>query len=107
MPTDDKWTFSSSGRHMFIHFDVGVYSPQPGFSAKIHYGIEIKNYHYYLVLYFQFSIVIVLQSIVQRWKMEKLDIVHANHVLNMKEIVGFITNVKKVIDVDLIIAHLH
>ena len=41
MPYDDKWVISSSGHHMFIRFDIGVYTPSPGFSAKIHYGIEL------------------------------------------------------------------
>ena len=38
MDTEDKWVFSSSGRHMFISFDIGMYTPSKGFSAKVHYG---------------------------------------------------------------------
>ena len=43
MPNDDKWVFSSSGRHMFIRFSVGHMLPHPGFLAKIHYGNEIND----------------------------------------------------------------
>ena len=52
------WTFSSSGRYMFLRFAVGTISSSRGFLAKIHYGNEIlvvvqrgnKNYSLYLFL---------------------------------------------------------
>ena len=40
MPHDDKWVISSSGRHMFVDFDI-IHS-YPGFSANIHFGNEIR-----------------------------------------------------------------
>ena len=42
MPNDDKWIISSSGRHMFVSFNV-VDEDKPGFLAKIHYGNEIND----------------------------------------------------------------
>ena len=41
MLNDDRWVFSSSGRHMFITFIVDDLNAFPGFIARIHYG---KNY---------------------------------------------------------------
>ena len=43
MNIEDKWVLSSSGRHMFIRFDIGLNHPRRGFSANIHYGIEFKK----------------------------------------------------------------
>ena len=43
MPNDDKWVISSSGRHMFVSFNVGIIVSRPGFIAKIHYGNEIND----------------------------------------------------------------
>ena len=52
----DKWVISSSGHHMFISFNVHHVS-NPGFTAKMHYGNEIKNIRNYLhqkiKIYFQ------------------------------------------------------
>ena len=39
---EDKWVYSSSGRNMFISFDIGRYGPNEGFEANIHKGIESK-----------------------------------------------------------------
>ena len=47
----DKLIKSSTGRNMFASFDIGIYGPAPGFTAKIHYGIEFKIFptnHTYL-----------------------------------------------------------
>ena len=47
MPNDDKWVIASSGRHMFVSFNVGTQDGNaynsPGFLAKIHYGNEIND----------------------------------------------------------------
>ena len=43
MSNDDKWIISSSGRHMFVRFNVETGDSSTGFFAKIHYGKEIKN----------------------------------------------------------------
>ena len=43
MPNDDKWVISSSGRNFFVSFQVDIDNSRPGFTAKIHYGNEIKN----------------------------------------------------------------
>ena len=43
MPHDDKWLFSSSGSHMFIHYVVQTEVSRPGFLAQIHYGNDINN----------------------------------------------------------------
>ena len=43
MLNDDRWVFSSSGRHMFITFIVDDQNSFPGFIAKIHYGNNIFN----------------------------------------------------------------
>ena len=43
MLNDDKWVFSSSGRHMFITFIVDDLNAFPGFIAKIHYGNNYFN----------------------------------------------------------------
>ena len=40
MEEDNKWVLSSSGRHMFISFGPD-FNSHPGFSAKIHHGIEL------------------------------------------------------------------
>ena len=42
MPQDDKWGFSSSGRHMFVIFST-VWQSVPGFIATIDYGNDINN----------------------------------------------------------------
>ena len=43
MPMNDKWVLSSSGRNMFIRFEIGRFETYtPGFYTKIHYGIELK-----------------------------------------------------------------
>ncbi len=39
MTDDNKWIISSSGRHMFVSFAVGMFFSRPGFLAKIHHGI--------------------------------------------------------------------
>ena len=44
MPYDDRWEISSSGHHIYINFVVDFVNTQPGFSAKIHYGNEIKGF---------------------------------------------------------------
>ena len=51
MFNDIKWILSSSGRYMFVRFEVNtLLSTAEGFLAKIHYGNEIlvqrgnKNY---------------------------------------------------------------
>ena len=41
---EDKWVYSSSGRNMFVSFNIRYEQPDPGFSAKIHYGIESKTF---------------------------------------------------------------
>ena len=43
MPHDDKWVFSSSRSHMFIHYVVQTEVSRPGFLAQIHYGNDINN----------------------------------------------------------------
>ena len=43
MPNDDKWVISSSGRHIFVSFNVDIIYSAPGFTTKIHYGNEINN----------------------------------------------------------------
>ena len=43
MLNDDRWVFSSSGRHMFITFIVDDLNAFPGFIAKIHYGNNYFN----------------------------------------------------------------
>ena len=43
MPNDEKWVVSSSGRHMFVSFNVGNLESRPGFFAKVHYGNEIND----------------------------------------------------------------
>ena len=44
MPTNDKWVYSSSGRHMFVSFFVNFLNSGPGFISKINYGnIKINN----------------------------------------------------------------
>ena len=47
MPKDDKWVFSSSGRHMFVSFRTAMVTFSvgsiPGFIAKIHYGNYIND----------------------------------------------------------------
>ena len=43
MSNDDKWIISSSGRHMFVRYNVETGDSSTGFFAKIHYGKEIKN----------------------------------------------------------------
>ena len=62
---EDKWVFSSLGRHMFVLFDIGIYSPRDGFSAKIHYGIEFKKFCNYIYLFIGMFL-LSFQSIVQR-----------------------------------------
>ena len=42
MPNDKIWVISSSGRHMFVDFVIGIVTSGPGFSANIHFGNEIK-----------------------------------------------------------------
>ena len=41
MSNDVKWVIISSGRYMFVRFDVNTGSSSKGFLAKIHYGKEI------------------------------------------------------------------
>ena len=42
MSNDVKWIISSSGRYMFVRFEVNtLLSTSKGFLAKIHYGNEI------------------------------------------------------------------
>ena len=58
MPNDDKWVFSSSGRHMFVSFLVDNLNSWPGFIAKIHYGNEFNKQHKNLhqnINFFSFS----------------------------------------------------
>ena len=43
MPNDDKWVISSSGRHMFVSFNVDILESTSGFNATIHYGNEIND----------------------------------------------------------------
>ena len=43
MANDETWVISSSGRHMFVSFVIGIEISNLGFSANIHYGIEFKN----------------------------------------------------------------
>ena len=43
MPNDDKWSFSSSGHHMYITFRNIYLLSAPGFIAKIHYGKELND----------------------------------------------------------------
>ena len=38
MPYDDNRVISSSGHHMFVSFNAGFLTSDPGFHAKIHYG---------------------------------------------------------------------
>ena len=42
MPKNDPWVISSSGRHMFVDFVVDILNSEPGFSANIHFGNEIR-----------------------------------------------------------------
>ena len=42
--TGDRWVYSSSGRNMFVSFDIGRYGPNTGFEANIHKGNEFKIY---------------------------------------------------------------
>ena len=42
MSPDEKWVISSSGRHMFVDFVVDFFTSNPGFSANIHFGNEIR-----------------------------------------------------------------
>ena len=42
--TGDRWVYSSSGRNMFVSFDIGRYGPNTGFDANIHKGNEFKIY---------------------------------------------------------------
>ena len=42
MSNDFKWIISSSGRYMFVRFNINLYSASK-FLAKIHYGKEILN----------------------------------------------------------------
>ena len=44
MPNEDNWVISSSGRHMFVRFSVGIHYSKPGFTANIHFGIMINNF---------------------------------------------------------------
>ena len=59
MPNDEIWVISSSGRHMFVDFVIGIYNSYPGFSATIHFGNEINNFTilniYLLIIKFIFS----------------------------------------------------
>ena len=43
MPDDEKRVISSSGRHIFVSFIIGIYNSRPGFISKIHHGKEINN----------------------------------------------------------------
>ena len=43
MANNETWVISSSGRHMFVSFVIGIDFSSLGFSANIHYGIEFKN----------------------------------------------------------------
>ena len=42
MPNDETWVISSTGRHMFVTFVIDNLNYNPGFSANIHFGNEIK-----------------------------------------------------------------
>ena len=42
MANNETWVISSSGRHMFVDFVVDILNSEPGFSADIHFGNEIK-----------------------------------------------------------------
>ena len=42
MANDETWVISSSGRHMFVSFVIGIDFSNLGFSANIHYGNEIR-----------------------------------------------------------------
>ena len=42
MDNDETWVISTSGRHMFVDFVVDILNSKPGFSANIHFGIEIR-----------------------------------------------------------------
>ena len=59
MSSHDTWLISSSGRHMFVDFVIGIYNSYPGFSATIHFGNEINNFTilniYLLITKFIFS----------------------------------------------------
>ena len=46
----DKLVKSSTGRNMFVSFDIGIYGPDEGFTAKIHYGIEFKIFFNYVFI---------------------------------------------------------
>ena len=40
MPHNETWVISSSGRHMFVDFVIGIEISNLGFSANIHFGIR-------------------------------------------------------------------
>ena len=67
MPMEDKWIKSSSGRNMFIYHENGRYviPGNEGFSAKIHYGIEIelKNFFNYIFISRGSSVATVLPTL--------------------------------------------
>ena len=42
MDNDETWVISSSGRHMFVDFVIGIEISNLGFSANIHFGNEIR-----------------------------------------------------------------
>ena len=42
MANDETWVISSSGRHMFVSFVMGIEISNLGFSANIHFGNEIR-----------------------------------------------------------------
>ena len=42
MPHDEKWVISTSGRHMFVDFVISNLNSNPGFSANIYFGNEIR-----------------------------------------------------------------
>ena len=42
MDNNETWVISTSGRHMFVDFVISSLNSDPGFSADIHFGNEIK-----------------------------------------------------------------
>ena len=52
MEEENKWVFSSSGRHMFITF-LPDFESHPGFSAKIHHGIKLFQKSLYQIFVLQ------------------------------------------------------